>query len=381
MMTRCSIVAQQLCALIALSVGVPSTHAAEETDANQALDQVVQKLNALEEWFTDAQRRSAAIELQIQLQDQTIAGLRQQSRKLEASLSQTQIAVTQLRKQRHTLTEQTQAQRSIIVAHVQAASRLKSDDFVKQLLSKRSSADTQRYMRYHGYFSQQRLESIEQYKASIAKLTETQAALNEQLTTQEIQSQALTKQTTAVQAKRDERASAINALAGERESKTKQRDALLADSERLRALLAQLRSQLSALDGEAFAAAKGSLPRPLRGQIRHSFGKPRAGTNLSWRGIDLAAGFGDTVSAVFRGKVVFSDWLRGFGLIAIVDHGGGYMTLYGHADALLKNAGDWVESGEPIAEAGNSGGGYEPGIYFELRQDGAVQNPTAWLAK
>ena len=102
---------------------------------------------------------------------------------------------------------------------------------------------------------------------------------------------------------------------------------------------------------------------------------------MSWRGIDLAADVGDTVSAVFRGRVVFSDWLRGFGLIAIVDHGGGYMTLYGHADALLKSAGDWVESGEPIAEAGDSGGGYEPGIYFELRQDGAVQNPAAWLVK
>ena len=380
-MLRCLMVAQQLCAVLALSVSVLSTQAAEETDANQALDQVVQKLNALEEWFTDAQRRSAAIEQQIQLQDQTIAGLRQQSRELETALYRTQIAVTKLRQQHRTFTEQTQVQLSIIVAHVQAASRLKPNDFVKQLLSKNSSADTQRYIRYHGYFSQQRLETIEQYKSSLAKLTETEKVLDQQLETQEIQRRALAKQSATVQANRNARTSAISALAEERKNKTKQRDALLADSERLRALVAQLRSQLSALDGKAFAAAKGRLPHPLRGQIRHSFGKPRAGTNLSWRGVDLAAGFGETVSAVFRGKVVFSDWLRGFGLIAIVDHGGGYMTLYGHADALLKNVGDWVESGEPIAEAGNSGGDYEPGIYFELRQDGAVQNPMAWLAK
>ena len=380
-MLRCVMVAQQLCAALALYISVLSIQAAEETDAKQALDQVVQKLNALEEWFTDAQRQSADIEQQIQLQDQTIAGLRQQGRELEASLYQTQLAVTKLRQQHRTLTEQAHVQRTIIVAHLQAASRLKPNDFVKQLLSKNSSADTQRYMRYHGYFSQQRLETIEQYKTSQTKLTETEKALDQQLETQEIQRRALAKQSATVQANRNARTSAISALAEERKNKTKQRDALLADSERLRALVAQLRSQLSALDGKAFAAAKGRLPHPLRGQIRHSFGKPRAGTNLSWRGVDLAAGFGDTVSAVFRGKVVFSDWLRGFGLIAIVDHGGGYMTLYGHADALLKNVGDWVEGGEPIAEAGNSGGDYEPGIYFELRHDGAVQNPTAWLAK
>jgi septal ring factor EnvC (AmiA/AmiB activator) len=78
--------------------------------------------------------------------------------------------------------------------------------------------------------------------------------------------------------------------------------------------------------------------------------------------------------------VIFSDWLRGFGLIAIVDHGDGYMTLYGHADSLTKSVGDWVEGGEVLARAGNSGGGYEPGIYFELRHKGAVKNPKQWLA-
>ena len=78
---------------------------------------------------------------------------------------------------------------------------------------------------------------------------------------------------------------------------------------------------------------------------------------------------------------MFSDWLRGFGLIIIVEHGDGYMSLYGHADTLLKKPGDWVEGGEALARAGNSGGGYEPGIYFELRHKGTIENPTLWLAK
>ena len=160
-----------------------------------------------------------------------------------------------------------------------------------------------------------------------------------------------------------------------------QQAALLADSERLRKLINELRSQSTALDGKAFARAKGNLPRPLAGKVRHQFGKTRVGTNLQWRGIDIAGEIGATVTAVFRGQVVFSDWLRGFGLITIVDHGDGFMSLYGHADTLLKNPGDWVEGGEAVARAGNSGGSYEPGIYFELRHKGAVENPASWLAK
>ena len=87
------------------------------------------------------------------------------------------------------------------------------------------------------------------------------------------------------------------------------------------------------------------------------------------------------MKAVFRGRVVFANWLRGFGLLTIVDHGGGYMSLYGHADILLKTEGEWVESGETIARAGNSGGRASTGLYFEVRHKGSARDPIGWLAK
>jgi len=236
-------------------------------------------------------------------------------------------------------------------------------------------------MRYHGYVSAQRIAEMKHFRTKLSQLTDTERRLDLQLQKQTQQTRALTDQTRALQNQRRERSRAIQALADQRKTKADQQAALLADSERLRTLINELRNQSTALDGEAFAKAKGTLPRPLAGKVRHKFGDTRTGTNLQWRGIDLASAIGTTVTAVFRGQVVFSDWLRGFGLITIVDHGDGYMSLYGHADTLLKKPGDWVEGGEALARAGNSGGGYEPGIYFELRHNGTVENPASWLAQ
>ena len=361
----------------------PHLNAAEiqtSDEAEVALEKVVRQLNDLEEWLTQAQRQSAEIEQQIRQQDRAINDLVTQSENSKADLAKTRAAVRDLERQQQRLQEQVNDQRTAIIAHLKASSRLGGDDFIKQLLSQQLSADVDRLIRYHRYFGEQRLASMSRYKQGLVELEEVQNKLDGKLQEQTQHSQVLAQQTEQLKTQRAERSRAIQALASQRKSKTAQQETLLADSDRLRRLLNQLRAQASTLDGRAFAAAKGKLPRPLQGKIRHKFGDTRAGTNLDWRGIDVSGPVGANVTAVFQGKVIFSDWLRGFGLIAIVDHGDGYMTLYGHADSLTKSAGDWVEGGEVLARAGNSGGGYEPGIYFELRHKGAVKNPKQWLA-
>ena len=163
--------------------------------------------------------------------------------------------------------------------------------------------------------------------------------------------------------------------------KTSERKRLEADRSRLEQLFAELSRRATELDGSAFVARKGRLPWPLRGRVTNAFGQSRADGRLTWHGTLIAADEGTEVKAVFRGRVVFANWLRGFGLLTIVDHGGGYMTLYGHADVLLKTVGDWTEGGEVIARAGKSGGQQISGLYFEVRQKGAARDPIAWLAK
>ena len=128
----------------------------------------------------------------------------------------------------------------------------------------------------------------------------------------------------------------------------------------------------------AFASLKGQLRSPISGQVAAKFGSKR-GQGPSWKGVFIRAAEGADVRAVAGGRVVFAEWLRGFGNLIIVDHGGQYMSIYGNNQSLLKRAGDIVKSGDPIASAGNSGGNEESGLYFELRHQGTAFDPAGWV--
>ena len=128
----------------------------------------------------------------------------------------------------------------------------------------------------------------------------------------------------------------------------------------------------------SFSALKGRLRLPVTGELVNQFGSPRADTGLSWKGLFIAANQGQEVKAVAAGRVVFADWLRGFGNLMILDHGGGYMSLYGNNEALLHQVGDTVKAGDAIAAVGASGGNSDTGLYFELRFQGKPFDPLTW---
>lgn len=135
------------------------------------------------------------------------------------------------------------------------------------------------------------------------------------------------------------------------------------------------------LDGLAFAKLRGRLRLPVRGELTNRFGSPRSGSGMNWSGLFIRAPEGQEVKAVAAGRLVFADWLRGFGNLAVIDHGTGYMSVYGNNDALLKQVGDMVQGGETVASVGNSGGNPESGLYFELRHRGKPFDPMAWVAR
>ena len=131
---------------------------------------------------------------------------------------------------------------------------------------------------------------------------------------------------------------------------------------------------------ERFSELRGQLAWPVKGRLVKDFGQPKAGS-LTWNGVLLGARHGDPVRALYHGRVVFADWLAGMGLLIVIDHGQGYMSLYGHNDALLREAGDWVEPGERIALVGESGGQQESALYFEIRHSGVPENPRRWIKR
>jgi murein hydrolase activator len=132
-------------------------------------------------------------------------------------------------------------------------------------------------------------------------------------------------------------------------------------------------------DNNPFTALRGLLALPVRGELGNRFGGPREDGGLTWKGLFIAAKPGEDVRAVAKGRVVYADWLRGFGNLMIVDHGNNYMTLYANAEALLKQVGEVIRGGDTIATVGNSGGNPESGLYFEMRHEGKPFDPLAWI--
>jgi septal ring factor EnvC (AmiA/AmiB activator) len=169
----------------------------------------------------------------------------------------------------------------------------------------------------------------------------------------------------------------LNAQFKEKDSKLKR---LLEDEQRLAALVQQLQSELilEPIAKRPFAELRGKLNWPVSGPMTVKFGSKRNIGQLKWQGVVIASQAGTEVRAVSHGRVAFADWFRGFGLLLILDHGNGYMSLYGHNDSLFKEHGDWVEANEVIARVGRGSGQLGSGLYFEIRHNGKPINPTRW---
>ncbi|PWB40009.1 MAG: peptidase M23 [Rhodocyclales bacterium] len=135
----------------------------------------------------------------------------------------------------------------------------------------------------------------------------------------------------------------------------------------------------ASLAGDDFARLKGRLSLPARGELANRFGTPRQEGGTTWKGVFIRAANGTEVKAIAPGRIVFADWLRGFGNLAIVDHGDGYLSVYGNNESLYKAVGQPVKAGEAIASVGNSGGNPETGLYFELRHLGQPLDPLKWV--
>tara|TARA_Y100001933_G_scaffold97574_1_gene98216 strand:- start:3847 stop:5040 length:1194 start_codon:yes stop_codon:yes gene_type:complete len=357
--------------------GAPADRAATEAE----LARIAERLNDLDVWLGSAARKRAQWQREIQASDRQVARLSREVDAAAAAVAAVQADLTALRSEQQALEARRRAQAAHIAEHLASAQRLAGEDFVKLLLNQQSPETLDRMVRYHRYFTAARLDAVAEYRETLAALTENEARLEQRAADAEARRADLAREQQALVETRRERQALLDELAAETEDKEAERDRLAADRERLETLLAELQRRAQTLDGRAFAERRGALPWPLRGRVMNAFGQPRAQGRLTWHGLMVEAEEGAPVQAVFRGRVVFADWLRGFGLLTIVDHGSGYMTLYGHADRLDKSVGDWVEGGEVIARAGRSGGLGTTGLYFEVRHEGQATDPIVWLAR
>ncbi len=271
-----------------------------------------------------------------------------------------------------------------LAAQVRMAYMSGSQEKIKLLLNQRDPATLGRLMAYYRYLNDYRAENIAAVVEEIRKLDELRAQIAAEearlATLARTRYDELGRLNTSQENRKTVLASLRNKIANEGEEV----DRLAVQEKDLTRLIAELSSILSdypITSEQPFSTHKGRLTWPVAGTLLHDFGQPRVGGSVKWNGVVLAAPRGREVRAVYHGRVAFADWLSGMGLLLIVDHGEGYMTLYGYNETILKDTGDWVAPGDVIATVGDSGGQQRAALYFEVRRGTKPESPRRWVTR
>jgi septal ring factor EnvC (AmiA/AmiB activator) len=363
--------------------GDPASGAEGEQAKQAELQTVRERMESVRARMEDSRTTRDDLQLQLRALELQVAALAGELRRVEEALASGQRRLERLAAERTAHGQALRVQREALARQVRADFTAGRRDYLAVLLSQEDPSTVARAMTYHRYFNQARSERIHGVQAQLAALDRVELELR--------------REEEALRALKAEKDRAQAGLAGERQARTalleriesemrtagKELRLLEDDARRLEKVLEALRTPPpEAVEtvpaGPPFPDLKGALPWPAGGPIRHAFGAPRGSSGLAWSGVVIGARAGSEVRAVHPGRVAFADWLRGFGLLVILDHGDGYMTLYGHNEGLLKQVGDWVAAGEPVALVGDSGGQSEAGLYFEVRRRGTPLNPSQW---
>lgn len=287
----------------------------------------------------------------------------------------------QLAEEKRSRERELAAERAALAGQLRAAYLIGREEPLKLLLNQRDPARIGRMFTYYGYFGRARAEQIARIEASVARVAELERALE----AEEQRLVALEEERRAELARlekaRAERQQVLASLQAQSRSREQSLQRLQGQQAGLEKLLRELRRALERFPVDSkdpFAQLRGKLAWPVTGELAARFGETRAG-GIKWNGVLVATERGAPVRAIYHGRVVYADWLPGLGLLTIVDHGGGYLSLYGHNEQLYKAAGERVRAGDTIAAAGDSGGRSRPELYFEIRRQGRPVDPRPWF--
>lgn len=360
--------------------------AANEPEASESrLTELSNAIGRLTDWIKGAESRKNDLEKQLKQSELDLSRLSKEMAELKKQQQQTKEQITKLESQSDAIKLAAENQKAQVIKQIQAAHRMGTTPAAKAILSASDPHHFSRITIYMDYVNNARKEKIATYMASLAEIQKNSAAIAKQNETlKQHESGLLTKQKEQAKLK-IKRAETLAKLEKEMGQSVSQLDQLKQDRIKLEAVIETTRKALADIkiptDDRPFNSLKAKLPWPTQGKVIGAYRGTIGNSSLRANGITIKATQGQPIIAIHHGQIVFSDWLRGFGLMIIVDHGNGFMSLYGHNDTLQKDSGDWVQAGEVIASAGNSGGAQESSLYFEIRKDGAPQNPLRWLQK
>jgi len=370
--------------LLMLILGTAQPCGAESRqETEKQLEAVRSRIESMSNRLGEARGEKDTLQASLREAERKMGSVARRIRGIDKKLVSKNKALEEMRQRQEVRRAALSGQRSVLARQLRAAYATGRQDYLKILLNQEDPTALTRVLTYYRYFNQSRIDRIDSIRDELSELQRITQAI-------ELETAALEQLRSKGQTARDElgrfretRARVLQALTKEISEGGAQLGRLQHNKARLETLLTTLRQELSDIPTtlgkrDSFRGLKGQLPWPVAGRVKHRFGTLRPGSNLKWNGMWISAAEGEPVLAVAHGRVAFADWLRGFGLLAIVDHGDGFMSLYGHSQSLYKEAGDWVEAGEMLATVGDSGGSTDTGLYFEIRQNANPRNPVAW---
>lgn len=360
---------------------------------NQAEMAKLQKeIEALQHQLKSVQGTRSGLQKELEKSEKEINELQKKAKDINQQLQQQKNELNKLEAEKTQLQKQQDAQRAQMAEQLVASYKLGEQSEMKVLFNQESPETFARTLKYHSYFLAAHKSEIDKFAATIARIDEiTPVIVSRTAQLAALQSQ-LAQQQSELKKLHGQRQTALAKVNANLKTKEQELTKLQQDRNRLQELMTRVTRSVAKAQqspayvplpnaGERFTARKGKLPWPTQGQLLHRFGSARIPGQLNWSGAYIAAAAGTPVIAVHHGRIVFSDYFGGHGLLIIVDHGEGYMTLYAHNQVLYKKAGELVKAGENIASAGNSGGQSNNGVYFEIRLRGNPIDPSPWLSR
>lgn len=367
----------------------PESHAAASEDMSEQtteLERVRSRIQQLRKQLSSFEGQRDEQKNSLQKTEEKIGLIARRIRVVAQSLKRQRRRMAELEQERADARLQLDLHHQVMERQVRAAYAMGRQEKVKILLNQQDPAVVSRVMVYYDYLNAARLEQMELIQQSLEQLSRIEEEIaQEELRLQQLQvKEELEKQ--KLELAQAGRQKIIAQLSGKLRDKGQELDGLKANEKQLQSLLANIQEALAdiPLDPSAhnpFKTRKGKLPWPAKGRLEANFGSFREVGKLRWDGVLISAPEGQEVRAVHHGRVAFADWLRGFGLLLIIDHGDGYMSLYGHNQSLFKETGEWVEPGEVVAQVGSSGGRNKSGVYFGIRHNGEAKDPKRWCKR
>jgi len=371
---------RKLCWVLLL---LTSTVASADNDKTQReLNALNEKIGSLKKSISKQQNERSSTAKALRNIEKDIGELAAKLHHTSNKRDKQQRKLNELESRQQQLRKQQISQKALIAEQVRNAYTLGKESQLKMLLNQEQPEKLSRTLTYFDYFNRARSEELSKYRDTLTELNSIKPAIEAEAQALAETNSELLRQQQALLQQKQQRANTLAGIDRDIVTKTSSLNTLDKERKSLESVLQAVEREITNIAIPAsykpFSAMRGKMPWPVKGKLLNRYGAPRQGSAVTWQGIQIAGREGDSVLSIHNGRVVFSDWLRGAGLLIIVDHGGGYLSLYAHNQSLLRTEGDWVKGGEAVATVGNSGGQRQAGLYFEIRHKGLPTDPRRW---